>query len=257
MSANAIDKLESQFQALIEGAFTHLFRRRLNARDLAILLLRAMETNACPAGDEGTRPFAPDEYAIFLHPESHSRFLDRFPDLSARLSRIIAALSAESGYRLLAEPAVALLADADLEARQVRIRATHSPASSAKTAKMAAVSLDAGQQNRTQTACLHIVGMGAVPLAKAVINIGRESSNDVVINDAFVSRHHAQLRKRAGVYTLFDASSRGGTLVNRGAIREHRLQNGDVIRIGRTDLVFAEDGRHFDSVDSTQVLSPD
>ena len=46
MSANPIDKLERQLQDLIEGAFTRLFRRNINARDITLLLLRAMEDKA-------------------------------------------------------------------------------------------------------------------------------------------------------------------------------------------------------------------
>ena len=79
------------------------------------------------------------------------------------------------------------------------------------------------------------------PLTKTVINIGRDSANDVVISDVFVSRRHVQLREHFGVYTLFDVNSRGGTLVNNAVVSEHRLQNGDVIRIGHTDVIYADD----------------
>jgi len=254
MSANPIDKLERQLQDLIEGAFTRLFRRQINARDIALLLLRAMEDKAYLAQATETRPVAPDLYAIYLHPDNAARFLARYPDLLTRLARLLADLSRESGYLLLAVPEVSVLADSQLETHRARVTAEHSQASSVKTEKMAPVSPDEELRARMQNACLHIVGVGAVPLAKPVINIGRESSNDVVINDVFVSRHHVQLRRGLGVYMLFDVNSRGGTRVNDSVVSEHCLQDGDVIRIGQTELIYADD---YWSGRSNGTLSPD
>ena len=255
MSAKSIDKLEAQLQALIEGAFTRFIRRAFSSRDIAILLLRAMERNACPASANGEKPIAPDAYAIVLEPETAERFLASYPDLPARLAGLIAELSAESGYQLLAAPSVSVLADRQLESRQVRISAEHSRASSAKTEKMASLAPETTAPSPAQSAHLHIVGVGAVPLSKAVITVGRDSDNDVVISDAFVSRHHLQLRQRAGVYTVYDSESRGGLTVNNIAVRQHRLQNGDVIRIGRTNLIYAEAYRQVLASGATQVLS--
>jgi pSer/pThr/pTyr-binding forkhead associated (FHA) protein len=50
-----------------------------------------------------------------------------------------------------------------------------------------------------------------------------------------------QLRLRFGSYTLFDMNSHAGVLVNDVPVREHRLQPGDVIRLGKTQLVYLED----------------
>ena len=122
---------------------------------------------------------------------------------------------------------------------------------------MAAVPAIETQRETALSAQLHIAGNGAVPLAKSVINIGRESSNDVVISDTFVSRHHIQLRKRFGAYTLFDVNSRGGTRVNGTLVSEHRLQNGDLICIGRTELLYTEDTQHIASNGATQQIQPD
>lgn len=257
MSANPIDKLERQLQELIEGAFSRLFRRTINARDIALLLLRAMEDNAALADTPETRPVAPDAYAIYLQPENAARFLARYRDLPARLAALLAELSSESGFQLHAAPTVAVLADNQLEIHQARVTAEHSQASSANTESMTPLSTDAPPRLPLANAHLHIVGAGAVPLAKSVVNIGRDSANDVVIDDDYVSRHHAQLRKRFGVYTLFDVNSRGGTMVNRTIVSEHRLQSGDVIRVGHTDLIYADDFQHGLPDGTTQVLPPD
>jgi predicted component of type VI protein secretion system len=51
-------------------------------------------------------------------------------------------------------------------------------------------------------------------LQKSEISIGRESTNDIVINDAEVSRKHARLLLQPGGYMLEDLGSTNGTFVN-------------------------------------------
>ena len=257
MNAKPFDKLERQLQDLIEGAFARLFPRSTGAPDIAILLFRAMEDQVCQSGARGHQPIAPDSYEVFLHSESVIQFVARNPDFPARLAALIAEFCGESGYQLKAAPAVTILADPELEPHQARVIAAHSAASTAATVKMAAVSAAEPQWQPGKTPHLHIFNRGAVPLIKPVINIGRESSNDVVICDAFVSRRHVQLRRCLGKYTLYDVNSRGGTLVNDTAVNERRLQNGDVIRIGHTDLVYAEDHRLGIRDSTTRTLRQD
>lgn len=60
-------------------------------------------------------------------------------------------------------------------------------------------------------------------------------------NDSTISRNHAKLEEIAGSYAITDLGSKNGTLVNGGHIDPHKihmLNNGDIIRMGRTDLTF-------------------
>lgn len=254
MNAKPIDKLERQLQDLIEGAFTRLFPRSTDASDIAVLLFRAMEDRARHSGMRGDQPVAPDSYEVFLHSESVKQFMAQIPDFPARLAALISELSRESGYQLFATPKVSILADFALAPHQARVIAAHSATLAAETVKMAAVSAVEDQRQQEKSPRLHSDSLGAVPLVKSVITIGRESSNDVVISDSFVSRHHAQLRRRLGNYTLYDLNSRGGTIVNNTAVSAHQMQDGDVIRIGHTDLVYAEDHRQGIKDSTTRTL---
>lgn len=72
-----------------------------------------------------------------------------------------------------------------------------------------------------------------------VITIGRESGNDIVIqNDPFVGRTHCQLVKdESGDYWVIDLNSKNGTFVN--GVKQYgktRLKSHDVVRIGNTTL---------------------
>jgi predicted component of type VI protein secretion system len=77
-------------------------------------------------------------------------------------------------------------------------------------------------------------------LAKDVITIGRDLSNDLVINDAEMSRHHARLTRHGTNYVVEDLGSTNGTFVNSArASGQYTLKVGDLISLGDTvSLVF-------------------
>ena len=65
------------------------------------------------------------------------------------------------------------------------------------------------------------------------ITIGRKVDNDLRLEDATVSNHHARIvRKQDGLY-IEDCDSTNGTLINGQAIKSKRLEDGDVIIIGK------------------------
>jgi serine phosphatase RsbU (regulator of sigma subunit) len=69
--------------------------------------------------------------------------------------------------------------------------------------------------------------------------IGRASSADLTLSLPTVSRRHASVVRRAGVYVLADLGSGNGTYVNRERIGESRmLEDGDLIGIGDVMLEF-------------------
>ncbi len=72
-------------------------------------------------------------------------------------------------------------------------------------------------------------------LNKDIITLGRDITNDIVINDPEVSRHHMRLTRGAGGYTLEDLGSTNGTFVNGQRLTGAKpLNNGDMIGLGET-----------------------
>jgi pSer/pThr/pTyr-binding forkhead associated (FHA) protein len=51
-------------------------------------------------------------------------------------------------------------------------------------------------------------------LAKENISLGRAITNDIILNDGRVSRHHARLESSAQGLSLLDLGSSNGTRVN-------------------------------------------
>lgn len=246
MKPNHINQLEHNIEKLVEGVFNQLFRRGVSAHDIALSIARAMEANLkMQAGD--SRAVAPDVYRIHLNPHALEQ-LSRRDDVHEQLSQHIVELAMASGYQLLDAPDVQMQANTRLKVHEVAVDAKHSSRMREQTAAMQAISLEKSEHPKTQ---LVIDGTRTVWLDKTLITIGRATDNDVVIDDAYISRYHLQLRSRDGTYVLFDVQSRSGTLVNNVTVREHRLQAGDVIKIGESRLVYMTDDYPDDEPPST------
>ncbi len=81
---------------------------------------------------------------------------------------------------------------------------------------------------------------GAIfPLYHARTVIGRLDSAHLQLKDGRVSRVHAQIMAKDGLFWIEDLGSRGGTKINGKRIDEaQQLNSGDVIKLGSVELVF-------------------
>ncbi|MEO7022403.1 MAG: DUF3662 and FHA domain-containing protein [Ktedonobacteraceae bacterium] len=77
-------------------------------------------------------------------------------------------------------------------------------------------------------------------IEKPVVNIGRQLTNDIIVEDKRVSRDHAQIKFQAdGQFTIFDLGSTNGITVNGVPhLRQHLLRNGDRFTIGSYDFYY-------------------
>ena len=71
------------------------------------------------------------------------------------------------------------------------------------------------------------------------LTIGRNDSNDVIIENLAVSGRHAKIDQMEDGFLLTDLKSTNGTFVNERLVSSHSLKHGDVIVIGKHTLVFA------------------
>jgi hypothetical protein len=248
-------QLEATLEELVESAFTNLFRKRVNAHDIAMKLARSMETSLRYSPEGDSRPLAPDTYAIYLHPNVQNQLQANRPNLSQILADHLLDLASKAGYRLSTAPVVQLLQDAKLDIADVEVTASHSRDSEGGTQIMQAIPIEASKP-KPKNPQLLINGERSIELHEPILNIGRSDDNHIVLDDASCSRHHIQLRLRFGVYTLFDVNSRGGTFVNNVRVTEHRLQTGDVIKIGSTRLVYLTEDEQATDGPVTSTLNP-
>lgn len=86
------------------------------------------------------------------------------------------------------------------------------------------------------------------------ITIGRDSVNEIVINDAEISRRHARLTFQGGKYVLEDLGSTNGTFVNGQRLAGPRvLKAGEVVSFGE-QIVMVFEATNFDA--GATVVSP-
>lgn len=87
-------------------------------------------------------------------------------------------------------------------------------------------------------------------------SIGRHPNQTLQVMDRLVSKAHALVKCRAGVWTLEDAGSRNGTFLNNKKLEgPARLKSGDRIMVGATRLVFEDDPHPQAEVDLTDTAS--
>jgi adenylate cyclase len=78
---------------------------------------------------------------------------------------------------------------------------------------------------------------GILELHKPVVTIGRGNANDLVLNDAEISRFHAVVKLHAAKVVIADRGSTNGVIVNGERISDEvELKNGDVALLGRHQL---------------------
>jgi pSer/pThr/pTyr-binding forkhead associated (FHA) protein len=73
---------------------------------------------------------------------------------------------------------------------------------------------------------------------KRRVVIGRSKDCDIQLEDGNVSRRHAELRQEGAAYWLIDLDSTNGMEVNGRATRRAKLDDGDAVTLGSTELVF-------------------
>jgi hypothetical protein len=82
---------------------------------------------------------------------------------------------------------------------------------------------------------------GRTALNSTIVTIGYTADNQLVVNDAKVSMHHAEMRLIGQGYSLIDLNSANGTFVNEQRLWSgvpRPLNAGDIIRIGDTTFQF-------------------
>ena len=78
-------------------------------------------------------------------------------------------------------------------------------------------------------------------LTEDQVSIGRDTSNQILIDDISVSRRHCLMQRAAGQFKIKDLNSHNGTFVNDLPAQERSLAHGDRIRIGKSLFLFLTD----------------
>ncbi len=238
--SNFLESLEAKLQNLLEGTLDRLFSPG-TSHNLSSRLAKLIDQKL----REGTGPSStvPDLIDLFV---SHERW-DTWQEARSILDDVARQIEAdwrEEGYQFRCPIKIRLNSSVDLNVDEIDIKTGFSGSETQQdTSQTALQVITRGTSPETlpKRASFIINGKEQVNLTKAVISIGRRTTSDVVIKDPLVSRDHLQLRAQDGRYILFDLSSTGGTYINNKLVTNAVLKPGDVVRIGKTILIFNQE----------------
>jgi hypothetical protein len=232
-----ISGFEQRLERAVEGFFARVFKSGVHPVEIGKRLLRVMEDGKTVAL---RRTYVPNVYRIVLSEKDHGRLAPLEHQLIEELEVFVSEAARQRDWVLADSPRVSFSVDERLSSGEFRIQAeavtvtrterrsrddgARAPAPSGASEPSIIVYAD---DRPTKT----------MPVNKRV-RIGRQSDNDLVIPDPGVSRHHAEITNEGGSCTIRDLGSTNGTVVNGTVIREHRLDDGDRVTLGRTVVEF-------------------
>ncbi len=80
-----------------------------------------------------------------------------------------------------------------------------------------------------------------IALSAGRIIVGRTPDNDLQVDSRFVSRHHCQIVTTSNSCVIEDLNSTNGIYVKSKRVRRHYLNDGDVVVIGKHELVYVDE----------------
>ena len=252
--------IEHKIEALVEGVFGRAFRTNVQPVELARKLAKEM-------GDHRqvsvSRVYVPNEYTVFLSPEDRAQFEGYEQSLIGELQEYLSEHARRENYSLLSAPRVLVETDDDLEIGEFGIATRmaqpqdrreepepdepgpdleagatmiYKPASPQSTELATPAELGVERELVTLNA-----NGRRYEISKRRTVIGRSKDADVQIDDANVSRRHAELRQEGTAYWIVDLDSTNGVELNGRRIKRAKIDNGDTITLGSTDILFRRD----------------
>ena len=236
--AGPITNLERKIQALLEQNLVFLWKGHLDSQILALELARALEQSSSISGKQSHRRIAPHQYKLVIHPQTAIKIKEAMPELESHLSSQIIEIVKSLGMILVAPPELQLKEDHAIARGSVKITTVAVDSSSAETRQMTPLATGESNSMSIDDAYIIVNGDYHYSLSKPMVTIGRNLDNDIIIENPDVSRSHAQIRLRLNKWVLYDTNSNLGTRLNDQQVKEQVLENGDVISVGSTTLIF-------------------
>ncbi len=93
------------------------------------------------------------------------------------------------------------------------------------------------------------------PLTNKAYLCGRSSSNIISFKDSTVSSTHCEfVRTDSNIYLIRDMDSTNGTKVNGVSIKSVELKNGDIIKLGKIELLYSLEHESQSSFETKTII---
>jgi hypothetical protein len=248
--------IEQKIEALVEGVFGRAFRTNVQPVELARKLAKEMDDHRQVSV---SRVYVPNEYSVYLSPHDRAQFSGYEDSLVGELQDYLGEHARRETYALLTSPRVLMETDEDLDVGEFGIatrmvqpepgqpEADGVPPEPAIEAGATMIYKPRTQPPREGVAVEPGIEREVVVLAigderhevrKRRTVIGRSRECDLQLSDPNVSRRHAELRQEGSAFWLVDLDSTNGVDVNGRRVRRQKLEDGDTITAGSTDIRF-------------------
>jgi hypothetical protein len=244
--------IEQKLEALFEGVFGRAFRTHVQPVELARKLQKEMDEHRVVSV---SRVYVPNEYTVYLSPEDREQFTDYEASLVDELQSYLAEHARREGHALLSRPRVLMETDDDLEIGEFGI-ATRMVQPEKAIADAPPSDVEPGhtmiyrpRPQPTEAVVPEELGLERETVslswdgerrdvAKRRVVIGRSKECDIQLADPNVSRRHAELRQEGASYWIVDLDSTNGLEVNGRRLKRAKLEDGDKITLGSTEVTF-------------------
>jgi Protein of unknown function (DUF3662)/FHA domain len=249
--------IEQKIESLFEGIFGRAFRTHVQPVELARKLAKEMDDGKTVSV---SRVYAPNEYAIYLAPEDRANFESYEASLVDELQQYLAEHARREQYALLSPPRVLFHSDADLAVGEFGIATRMAQPGGRRRRQEEPEPAESGATMvykprtppPTETATPEELGVDREIVTLSVDGlqhevrkrrtlIGRSKECDIQIEDPSASRRHAEVRQEGTAYWIVDLDSTNGLEVNGMRTQRAKLDHGDKITIGSTDIAFRRD----------------
>ena len=242
----SLTRLEARLRALIEGdPVVDGISRKLH-HQWENELIKAMRSGRhrlpSDSNPASVSVLAPDQYTLVLPAVQAQLLLTHSTELD-RLAHKLENTACQEGIGFLGAPIVRVVADPSTVEMSIVVEFSHPGIGDSSTSQLEGPlnGLKQAPADRVPNAFLIVNGLATFPLIEPVMNIGRDPSNQLHLEDLRVSRMHAQLRLVEGRFVIFDLDSKGGTFVNGVAVSTRALCPGDVISLAGVPLVYGQE----------------
>ena len=241
---NRLDRFESFFQRVMEDSVGRIFRTPVQPAEIGRRLERSMESNQV-ISVEGV--IVPNDYEVILNPLDMVVFADFVSALCRQMEDWLADLATERGYGFVDHVRVQIRGDANIGRRTIFVdsRVIELPDFDRarddelqRTEVMRVIEETGNIPPRMMKFVDGPIAGDAIILRRETLSIGRALDNDVVIDSAEVSRHHARIEYRGPSFCIVDLGSTNGTSVNGSSIQTHELAYGDRVTMGNVVFEF-------------------
>jgi hypothetical protein len=257
VDVGVLQRFERRLEGMVSGAFAKAFKADVQPVEIASALQRELDDRAAIVGKGAT--LVPNHFVVELSAHDYERLAMYQETLGTELAEVVRDHANEQNYQLRGEVNVSFIEVPDLDIGVHRIKSTVVASVTAVApseppraepprprrashvrAETEVVAPPPAPKPAAETPPPYLeVNGDRHPLIRPVTVLGRGTQVDLRIDDAGVSRRHAEIHLGPPAMVV-DLNSTNGTHLDGAAVGKAELYDGACIGIGDTVLVYRQ-----------------